>query len=63
MFDLNPAFQGSSSHCTKPVFFKLCTDKVMSMHNGKRIKTCYEGPERTLKKSKKKKQFSKMCCP
>lgn len=59
----NAAFQGG--HCTKPVFFKLCMDKVMSMHNEKRIKTCYEWSRKGIeeKKKKKKRQFSKMHFP
>lgn len=63
MFELNPAFQGSSSHCTKPVFFKLCMDKVMSMHNKKRIKTCYEWSRKGIEEKKKKSIQYIMCCP
>lgn len=54
MFELNSAFQGSSSHCTKPVFFKLCMDKVMSMHNEKKIKTCYEWSRKGIEEKQKK---------
>lgn len=49
------AFQGGhSAHCTKPVFLKLCMDKVMSMHNEKRIKTWYEWFRKGIEEKQKK---------